>query len=331
MEFSAIIGIDVSKLTIDVHVLPNNQAFQTENDESGFKQLFKWIKKECMLDLTDALFAFEFTGFYSFKLANTLQELGYSFVMIPGLELKRSLGISRAKTDSIDAEKIADYAYLRRHKLTLTQLPEKDILRLKRLLSLRDKFVKQRAGFNVTLSEARRAFDRKDDPTYYKVQEAMVKQLTKHIDKLEEELMLLVKENQNLLKQYELVTSIKGVGMVTALTMIAFTHAFTKFPTWRKFACYSGIAPFPHQSGTSIKGKTKVSHLANKRMKALLGNITGSAIQHNTEMKLYYQRRIDEGKHKMSTQNAIRNKLLSRIFAVVHRGTPYVDTLKYAA
>ena len=331
MEFSAIIGIDVSKLTIDVHVLPNNHIFQTENDESGFKQLFKWLKKDCMIDLPKALFAFEFTGFYSYKLATSLQDRGFSFVMIPGLELKRSLGISRAKTDPIDAEKIADYAYLRRHKLTLTQLPEKDIMRMKRLLSLREKLVRQRSGFKVTLSEARRAFDRKEDPTYYKVQEAMVKQLTSQIDKIEEELILLVKENPELQKQYDLITSIKGVGMVTALTMIAFTHAFNKFPTWRKFACYSGIAPFPYQSGTSIKGRTKVSHLANKRVKALLGNVAGSAIQHNTEMKMYYQRRTEEGKHKMSTQNAIRNKLLARIFAVVNRGTPYVDTLKFAA
>lgn len=330
MEFSAIIGSDVSKLTLDVHVLPNNQILQTENDESGIKKLFKWLKRDCKLDLNTVLFAFEYTGFYSYKLAANLQNLGYSYVMIPGLELKRSLGISRAKTDSIDAEKIADYTYLRRHKLTLTQLPEKDILKMKRLLSLRNKLIRQRSGFKVTLSEARRAFDRKEDPTYYKVQEFMVKQLTNQINKLEQELMQLVENNPGLQKQYDLITSIKGVGMVTALTMIAFTHAFNKFSTWRKFACYSGIAPFPYRSGTSIKGKTKVSHLANKRMKALLGNITCSAIQHNTEMKLYYQRRRKEGKHKMSTQNAIRNKLLSRIFAVVRRGTPYVDTLKYA-
>ncbi len=204
-------------------------------------------------------------------------------------------------------------------------------MRIKRLLSLRQKLVRQRSGFKVTLSEAKRAFNRKDDPTYYKVQEDLVNLYTKKIDILENEIMLLVENNQVLQKQYDLITSIKGVGMITALTMIAFTHAFNKFPTWRKFACYSGIAPFPYQSGTSIKGKTKVSHLANKRMKALLGNITGSAIQHNTEMKMYYQRRLEEGKHKMSTQNAIRNKLLARIFAVVQRGTPYADTTKYAA
>lgn len=331
MKFSAIIGVDVSKLTLDLHVLPSNQILQTRNDEAGFKQVFKWLKKDCKLDLSSSLFAFEFTGFYSFKLASTLQDRAFNFVMIPGLELKRSQGISRAKSDLADAEQIADYAYLRQNKLTLTLLPEKEIMKIKRLLSLRQKLVRQRSGFKVTLSEAKRAFNRKDDPTYYKVQEDLVNLYTKKIDLLENEIMLLVKNNQLLRKQYDLINSIKGVGMITALTMIAFTHAFNKFPTWRKFACYAGIAPFPYQSGTSIKGKTKVSHLANKRMKALLGNITASAIQHNKEMKMYYQRRLVEGKHKMSTQNAIRNKLLARIFAVVQRGTPYADTTKYAA
>ena len=284
-----------------------------------------------MLDLPSSLFAFEFTGFYSHKLATVLQDMTFSFVMIPGLELKRSLGISRGKSDPIDAEKIADYAYLRRHKLALTQLPEKDIMRMKRLLSLREKLIRQRTGFKTTLSEVRRALNRKEDPTYFRVQEALVKQLTNQVDKIEEELILLVKENTDLQKQYDLITSIKGVGMVTALTLIAFTHAFKKFSTWRKFACYSGIAPFPYQSGTSINGKTKVSHLANKHMKALLSNAACSAILYNTEMKTYYKRKTEEGKHKMSTQNAIRNKLLARIFAVVNRGTPYVDTLKFAS
>ena len=331
MEFSAIVGIDVSKLVFDLRVLPTEQVFKADNDESGFKLMFKWLKKDCNLDPSKVLYAFECTGFYSFKLATTLNDLKYSFVMIPGLELHRSLGIKRGKTDPIDALNIAEYAHLRKDQLALTQLPDKDILKMKRLLSLRDRYVRLRAGFKSSLSEAKRAIDKKDDPIYFKTQETIVKQLTIAIKKVEKELLQIISDNPGLQKQYDLIISIRGVGMVTALTMIAFTHAFLKFPTWRKFASYSGIAPFPYKSGTSIKGRTKVSHLANKRIKGLLGNVTASAIRYNTEIKEYYKRRNEEGNHKMSTQNAIRNKMLSRIFAVVHRGTPYVDTLKYVA
>lgn len=331
MSFTKIIGIDVSKLTLDVHVLPEHKVFKVDNDAKGIKFLIRVLVKECQVKPIQALFAFEFTGFYSYQLAVCLQEHGYAIVMIPGLELKRSTGITRGKSDPVDAKMIAEYTYLRRDKIVPTRMIEKEIEQMKRYLSLRDRLVRQRAGFKSTLKEARRAIGKKEDPIYYKVQEAMVKELTRQILELEQQLKQLVKDNPEFKKQFDLIVSIKGVGPQTALTMIAVTHAFRKFPDSRKFASYSGIAPFPYQSGTSIRGKTKVSHLANKKIKSLLGNITGSAIQHNTEMKLYYQKRIAEGKNKMSTQNIIRNKLIARIFAVIQRGTPYADIAKFAA
>jgi len=103
------------------------------------------------------------------------------------------------------------------------------------------------------------------------------------------------------------------------------------FDNWRKFASYSGTAPFPYRSGTSIKGRTKVSHLANKKIKTLLNMCARSAIVYNPEIKLYYQKRKDNGDNGMSVINIIRNKLISRIFAVVKRGTPYVNICNYAA
>ena len=331
MSFSKIVGIDVSKLTLDVHFLPDRQVFQAENDTKGIKHLIRTLVKECRINPSDTLFAFEFTGFYSYRLAICLQELDYPIVMLPGLELRRSTGISRGKSDPVDAEMIAEYTYLRRHKIVPMQMIEKEIEQMKRYLSLRDRMVKQRAGFKSTLSEAKRAIGRKEDPLYFKIQEEMVKDLTLQIKHLDKQLKQLVENNPELKKLFNLIVSIKGVGSQTALYMIALTHAFRKFPTSRKFACYAGIAPFPYQSGTSIRGKTKISHLANKKIKSLLGNITGCAIQHNTEMRLYYQKRIKAGKNKMSTQNIIRNKILARIFAVIERGTPYVDTAKHAA
>ena len=113
--------------------------------------------------------------------------------------------------------------------------------------------------------------------------------------------------------------------------MIAYTSAFTKFKNARKFASYCGIAPFPNSSGTSIRGRSKVSNLANKKIKSLLDLCAKVAIQYNSEMKLFYNRRVEKGKNKMSTINIVRNKLVARIFAVIERKTPYVDFMKYAA
>lgn len=113
--------------------------------------------------------------------------------------------------------------------------------------------------------------------------------------------------------------------------LILYTIGFTAFETWRKFASYCGIAPFPNRSGTSIRGRTKVSSLANKEGKTLLSMCASSAIQCSPEMKAYYEKRIAGGKIKMSTLNIIRNKLLARAFAVANRVTPYVNTMKYAS
>ena len=139
----------------------------------------------------------------------------------------------------------------------------------------------------------------------------------------------IIASDEELNHQYRLITTIDGVGAQTAMFMIAFTAGFTLFENSRKFASYAGIAPFPYQSGTSIRGKTRISSLGNMKFKSLLSNCETSAIINNAEMNAYYKRRISEGKDKMNTINIIRNKILGRIFAVVQSGTPYVNTMAY--
>ena len=151
------------------------------------------------------------------------------------------------------------------------------------------------------------------------------------IGKIDVELNIIISENSGIKKMYDLITSIKGVGPQTALYMIVLSNGFLSFKNFRKFASYAGIAPFQYQSGTSIKGKTKVSHLANKKIKTLLSSCATSAIKWNPEMKAYYNRKLEEGKNEMSIINAVRNKILSRMFAVVNRGTPYINTFKFAS
>lgn len=329
MEFKETIGIDVGKETIDacIHSSQNAQVF--ENTASGYKKLDKWVLKYISCAKENTLIAFEHTGLYSFPLSVYLTESGYKYIIIPGLEIRRSLGMSRGKDDQVDAKRIARYAYEKRARLTPYKLPSKHIIEIKRLLSLREKLVKQRAGYQATLKENKRFLIRKENKILFEVHEKMINELNKQIQKVDKELDDFIKKDPQMKKMYELIVSIKGVGPQTALFMIVLTNGFTLFEKWRKFACYAGTAPFPNKSGISLKGKTKVSHLANKKMKALLSSCAVSAIQHNPEMRKYYLRRIEEGKNEMSTINIIRNKILSRIFAVVSRGTPYANTLGY--
>jgi hypothetical protein len=89
------------------------------------------------------------------------------------------------------------------------------------------------------------------------------------------------------------------------------------------------VARFEHSSGSSVRGKTSTSHLANKKTKALLSNAAASAVQHDPQLRAYYHRKLDEGKDKMVVLNAVRAKLINRVFATVSRGTPYVPIAQY--
>ena len=189
----------------------------------------------------------------------------------------------------------------------------------------------QRAGYKSTLSEQKKILNLGEDHLLVQSQRAIIESLSQQIKTLEKQCRKIIRSNENLAQQYRWITSIKGVGQQTAWHVIATTHGFTRFQKWRQLACYCGTAPFPYQSGSSIKGRTKVSHLANKNMKKLLNMCALSAIRHDKEIKAYYQKKIDQGKHKMCVINAERNKIIARIFAVVKRQSPFVETHKWAA
>ena len=331
MKILDTIGIDMSKLTFDVRIHSSQAYVQFKNSKTDFKELLKWSFKNSAFSKENILFIFEHTGLYSHQLAVYLTEQKVPFALVPGLEIKRSLGIARGKDDKVDATKIALYGYRLRDELNLYKLPTTQVLSIKRLLSLRERLVKQRAGFKASFKEQKRVLILNKNKTLFDVQEKMIAYLTKQINDVEKQMITLIKCDDKLKKQYELITSIKGLGMQSTLFIIAYTSGFTKFKNARKFASYIGIAPFPNTSGTSLIGRTKVSHLANKKIKSLLDMCSKSAIQHNPEMKKYYEKRVAEGKNKMSTLNIIRNKLVARIFAVVERGSIYVDIMKYAA
>jgi len=329
MNILETVGIDVSKLVIDARVHSNQCFSQFENSPKGFKQMYAWAIKSSGFSPDEILFVFEHTGLYSHNLAVYFSGHKVPFFMVPGLEIKRSLGIARGKDDRIDAAKIARYAYRLRDEIEPYRLPSKQLLELKALLSLRDRMVRQRAGYKTSLREQKRVYKGKGNSVLLKAQEHLIKDLNKQIDAVDKEMLDIVCSNDELQRIYKLITSIKSIGPQTALFMIAYTDGFTKFKDSRKFAAYCGIAPFPNSSGTSIRGKTKVSHLANKKIKSLFDLCAKNAIIHNQEMKKYYNKRVEQGKNKMCVINIIRNKLLSRIFAVVNRKTPYVDLLTY--
>lgn len=331
MEILETVGIDISKKVIDTHLHKKKQHCQFENNKKGFKQMVNWLKKNVDVPKENILLAMEHTGIYCYNISLFLFENNFKHVTLPGLEIKRSMGMVRGKDDKVDAKRIALYAYEKRDRLKPDVQSSKNIVALKRLFSLRERMVKQRAGYKMSSKEQLKILSPSDIKLLLRTQKNLIKCLTNEIGVIEKEIESIVNNDNELSAQYELIISIKGVGKQTALYIIVFTEGFKKFDSWRKFASYCGIAPFPNSSGSSIRGRTKVSHLANKKLKSLLDLCAKSSIQYNEEMKAYYLKRIALGKNKMSTINIIRNKILARIFAVISRKSPYVNLMKYAA
>jgi transposase len=330
MNYKDYVGIDVSQKTLDVVLRSTGKHMRVANNEAG---MTKMLKRLAVAGTSQggALFCFEHTGIFSLPLRLFLAGRGILHVQVSSLAAKRSMGLKRGKTDKVDAAALADYAYRFREDLQPAPPPNRVLIEAKRFFSLREQLVRDRSGLMSRLCVEERMLKVNSKDLAVRIQQKVIRQLTQEIDRVEKEINRLIVSDPELKRNHDLVTSVKGVGDQTATYLLITTENFTLFKDWRKYACYAGIAPFENSSGTSIRGNTKVSQLANKCSKKLLGNCAASAIQCNPELKAYYQRRLDQGKHKMSTLNIVRNKILSRAFAVVHRQQPYVDLYKFAA
>jgi len=331
MKKKDVIGIDVSKLTIDAYVKLAQVHAEFSNDNKGFRQLVKWTKKHTDCQIEELLICFETTGLYSLQLASFLSQINIDFVMENPIQIKRSMGMVRGKDDHVDSQRIAEYAYMRKENLKYTKLPSEELIKLQNLLAMRERMVRQKAGYQASLGEYKRVLVQQQQKDLFLLLNNMISALKKQVLKADKILIEIIQSNKKLKSTYTLLTSIKGIGVILAANIMVTTICFTKFNDSRKYACYCGTAPFKYSSGTSIKGRTKVSQMANKKMKALFNLAALSAIQHDPELKLYFDKRKANGANGMSTINIIRNKIIHRVFAVIKRGTPYVVMAKYAA
>lgn len=329
MQIQQIIGADLSKKTIDLACHLTKTHFQIPNNSSGFKDMIKWLKQQS-INPAEVMIVMEHTGLYSYCFENFLHCNHIAFSKVNGLVIKRSLGIVRGKSDKIDAKRISKYGFEKKDQLQPHPGIEKELQRLQLLHSTRSRIIKQRAAIFCAMKEYRNIGIPETD-ILMRSQLQIMKAFDKQIEKLDNEISATIKMNEPLNKNFNFLVSIKGVGKVLALNTLIKTNNFTKFSDARKFACYCGTAPFEHTSGTSIKGKTRVSHLADKHMKTLLDLSAKSAIQYDKELREFYLRRIEMGKSKMSTINIVRNKILYRMFAVVKRQSIFIDNYLQAA
>ncbi|MDO5978672.1 IS110 family transposase [Flavivirga spongiicola] len=328
-NYEEAIGIDVSKKTLDAYCYQARLHKVFANDLSGYKSMIKWVLR--VSKTRDVFYCFENTGYYSLKLALYLDSQDIVYVEESPLKIKRSSGVVKEKTDRLDACLIARYAWLYREELEASTVKRSSHLELGRLLALRDQLVRNNAGLKGTLKEMQVLLSSSTTDAGCTSLVRSIAYLQKQIKGIELRITDIISTDVEMSRNYELLSSLKGVGLVIACQLIYHTGNFTRFSSWRAFSSYCGTAPFGYRSGTSIHRRKQCHYLGDRKMKSLLSMASVSAIQHDSELHLYYKRKLAEGKDKMVAINNVRNKLIARAFAVVKRGTPYVILQQHVA
>src|SRR5215211_1996220 len=323
------IGVDVSKLTLDVWVNGTRHHLKTENSSEGLKKLIAWLKS-LQIALGDCWFVLEYTGGYEYRLDQFLQAKQISFTRVPGLQIKKSLGMQRGKNDKIDSRRIAEYGYEKRMKLKEHKACTTAITRLKQLLTQRSGFVSDKKAHEHRMKELLAMMDFKGGDPIIKHYKQAVDFAVKMIKKTEAEITKIIATDEGMSRNFELITSIPGIGPVNGWMTIAYTENFECFPDGRTYGAYIGVVPYEYSSGTSIKGRSRVSQMANKPLKGDLSMAAKASVQHDPEMKTYYERRLGIGKKHMAIMNEVKFKLVLRMFAVVNKGEVYVKNQKIA-
>ena len=309
-------GIDISHLVFDVTDSEGNY-YQFKNNPIGFKKLIK------LLDI-DSHCVMEATGYYHYQLAYYLQENSIKVSVENPLAVKRfiQMKLSKIKTDKSDSKLICEYA--KQVELKLWQGNSKhqtECLQMTRLLSVYTKqstMLKNKLHGEAVLGNPSKAVVSSLNRS--------LKQVTKELETLEAKLLKLVKQvHQDVLTRLK---TIPGIGNKTAVMLVVLTDGFERFTSGSELCSYAGLTPIVRQSGSSVKGRPRISKIGNQKLRNLLFMCSFNACKYNKACKDLYERLVAKGKSKKLALIAVCNKLLKQAFAIAKSGLIYDDTYR---
>lgn len=332
------IGIDVSKPYFDAslmavvsHVKQAVDTARFDNSITGIKAFNRWLKSHRVTMDEHSLVVIENTGIYHRLIWSFCSNKNLPIHIGNAAHIKWSFGIARGKNDRIDSLRLCNYAFRESDSLTATPPLDPVLIHLKDFISARTKLLKQITSLRVSIKELGNVNEKPHQKLIERSLKSAIDGIARSIKNIEMEIRKIIGENRAFKSNYELLVSIPGIGHVTAIYLIGCTANFAGSPSGKQLACYAGVAPFEHSSGISIKGKPRVHRMANKELKRLLHLCALSAIQNNPEIRNYYNRKKDEGKHSMSILNAVRNKIVLRVASVIKKQTPFKNNYNLAA
>lgn len=325
------IGIDVSKKKLDICVMSNSKVLKEEqvsNHPQAIATVIAGIKEELSMSNDCFIICAEHTGQYTYPLICACKSVGSKLWLENASQIKYCSGVTRGKNDKVDARRIAEYAMRFFDKAKPYQRPIEELMRLKQLEAERSLFLTDLAKYKAQLSDQEGFMEDKIFKRKAKRLKEMIKSLEKTLKEIAQEMADVIYSSEELSRQMRLLKSVEGVGPVVAMNMIIATEAFTRFDNPRQFNCYVGVAPFAYTSGSSQHSRNRVSQRAVKYIKCLL-HMAAVAIAHKKtgDLKTYFERKVAEGKNKMTVLNAVRAKLVARMFAVIRNNRVYQPIL----
>lgn len=311
------VGVDVAKDKFDVALFSNkkHQHKCFANNEKGNREFLKWLNTHT----ESPWVCMEATGHYSELIADFLFQHNIRVSIVNPLQIKNfaRMKLSRNKNDIIDAQIIREYCEkMQPHIFTSRSDEQKELKDLTKLLdTLKEQLVKLKNQLESTLGKLTK-----------KAIQKLIKQLEKEIKLVEAQLKGLVEKNEILEEKMSLITSIKGVGKLTAYKILAQVSDIKNFCNAKQFAAYIGISPKQHQSGKFI-GRTTISRIGDGRLRKALYMAALVAIRHNQALQPFVKRLKEKNKAPKAIICAIMRKLAHLVFGVLKSGQPFNEKL----
>jgi transposase len=322
------IGIDISKHTFTACLgslsqdgtsrLSPPQTF--DNTKSGFNRLLRWSK--AMIDTTaPVVFLMESTGVYYQRLAHHLHGIGKTVhVVLPNKSshYAKSLNV-KTKTDAVDARVLARFGLERTHRVG--QPPSALLGELRNLTRYYVQLQEQKTAINNIAASKQDAHQVQAFIT--SSSKTLVGQVDRQIERCKQQIEQLIASDQVLSDRVDQLASIKGVGRLTVAIILAETRMFEGIVNVRQVASYAGYDVVERESGTSVKGKTRISKKGNRYIRNALYFPAMVACRFNPDLKEFYQRVIQKKPSKMVGQVAVQRKLLVLMYSMYKNGTRY--------
>jgi len=311
------LGIDIAKLKFDVCLITTSGKLKHKvlpNTAAGFAQLSAWLTKH---EVARAHACMEATGAYGEALALHLHQAGHTVSVVNPAAIKAFAAsrLSRTKTDKVDAELIARFCVALQPLAWTPPAPE--VRQLQALVRRLEALVEMRTAESNRL-EAIISVD---------VVKTSVEEHVAYLDQQIEQTQALIRTHINhhprLKQQSALLDSLPGIGETTAALLLAEIVDVTQFASARQVAAYAGLVPRERRSGSSVRGRTRLSKIGNARLRKALYFPAITALRCSPFFKAWAEGLRGRGKCKMSVIGAAMRKLIHLAYGVLKTGKPF--------